>query len=214
MFNRRRVVALMTVTAVVVGVSAYSLGGSPAGRRGRTPTRPRAPRGRAGLGPIRLAARHRRAAPRVQGRPRPRWPPMTRPLDAPDRRGPLGTWTTTGTRTVALTFDDGPDPRWTPAVLALLRRHRVHATFCLIGRNAARHPKLVRAIVAGGHTLCNHTWRHDIDLGRRSPAAIRADLTATTRAIQRAAPGPGCATSASRAGGGGRGSSRRPGDSG
>ncbi|GAA1834186.1 chitooligosaccharide deacetylase NodB [Luedemannella flava] len=114
---------------------------------------------------------------------------MTRPLDAPDRRGPLGTWTTTGTRTVALTFDDGPDPRWTPAVLALLRRHRVHATFCLIGRNAARHPKLVRAIVAGGHTLCNHTWRHDIDLGRRSPAAIRADLTATTRAIQRAAPG-------------------------
>src|SRR3954452_19852076 len=59
--------------------------------------------------------------------------------------------------TVALTFDDGPDPTWTPRVLRLLSAAGVHATFCLIGWEAAAHPELVRAIVRGGHALCDHT---------------------------------------------------------
>ncbi|WP_396888741.1 polysaccharide deacetylase family protein [Micromonospora reichwaldensis] len=102
--------------------------------------------------------------------------------------GPFGTQTTSGTSLVALTFDDGPDPQYTPQVLALLREHQVRATFCVVGENAQRHPDLIRAIAADGHTLCNHSWNHDVDLGRRSPAAIRADLLRTSEAIRAAVP--------------------------
>ena len=61
---------------------------------------------------------------------------------------------------VALTFDDGPDPDYTPAVLDLLAAAQVPATFFLIAREALRHPGLVRRIVAEGHTLGNHGWSH------------------------------------------------------
>ena len=61
---------------------------------------------------------------------------------------------------VALTFDDGPDPETTPRVLALLARHGTPATFFLIGSKAERHPDLVRAILAGGHSLGNHSYSH------------------------------------------------------
>ncbi|HEX5597811.1 MAG TPA: polysaccharide deacetylase family protein [Micromonosporaceae bacterium] len=109
------------------------------------------------------------------------------PLPAePD--GPFGSRQTTGSRQVALTFDDGPDPRYTPQALSLLRRHRVTATFCLVGQNAQAYPQLVRAIVADGHTLCNHSWNHDFKLGSRSPATIRADLVRTNKAIRAAVP--------------------------
>ncbi len=66
-------------------------------------------------------------------------------------------------RTVALTFDDGPDPRWTPQVLDLLTRHGAVATFCLLGENAARHPELVADIVEAGMGLCDHSRTHEID---------------------------------------------------
>jgi peptidoglycan-N-acetylglucosamine deacetylase len=95
----------------------------------------------------------------------------------------------TGTTDVALTFDDGPDPQYTPAVLALLRKYQIKATFCLIGVNVQAHPELVRAIVDDGHALCNHTWKHDLRLGTRGEAAIRADLQRTNDAIQAAVPG-------------------------
>ncbi|HUR51876.1 MAG TPA: polysaccharide deacetylase family protein [Mycobacteriales bacterium] len=89
-------------------------------------------------------------------------------------------------RAVALTFDDGPDPRWTPQVLGMLAAAHVHATFCLVGRHAAAHPELVRAIVSGGHQLCNHTWSHDEDVAKRAPAVMRAELARTQRAIRAA----------------------------
>jgi peptidoglycan/xylan/chitin deacetylase (PgdA/CDA1 family)/glycosyltransferase involved in cell wall biosynthesis len=63
-------------------------------------------------------------------------------------------------RTIALTFDDGPDPVWTPKVLDVLRKHRVHATFFVVGTEAARHPDLVRRIVADGHEVGVHTLTH------------------------------------------------------
>jgi peptidoglycan/xylan/chitin deacetylase (PgdA/CDA1 family) len=103
--------------------------------------------------------------------------------------GPHGTLRTTGERYVALTFDDGPDPRWTPQVLELLDRHDTKATFCVVGQLAEAYPGLVRRIAAAGHTLCNHSWDHDVALGGRPPGQIRADLRRTTAAIQRAAPG-------------------------
>jgi peptidoglycan/xylan/chitin deacetylase (PgdA/CDA1 family) len=89
---------------------------------------------------------------------------------------------------VALTFDDGPDPRWTPQLLDQLRAAHVTATFCLIGRQARRYPELVVRIVREGHQLCNHSWRHDLNLGRRPVAEIRADLLRTDRAIHAAVP--------------------------
>jgi peptidoglycan-N-acetylglucosamine deacetylase len=74
-------------------------------------------------------------------------------------------------RTVALTFDDGPDPRWTPRVLDLLARHGAVATFCVLGENAQRHPELVAAIVGAGMRLCDHSRTHEVD-----PAAPAAAL--------------------------------------
>ncbi|MCW3845116.1 polysaccharide deacetylase family protein [Micromonospora yasonensis] len=102
--------------------------------------------------------------------------------------GPYGSVMSTGSSRVALTFDDGPDPQYTPQVLALLKEYGVKATFCVVGENAQSHPDLIQAIVADGHTLCNHSWNHDVNLGKRSPDAIRADLVRTSDAIHAAVP--------------------------
>jgi peptidoglycan/xylan/chitin deacetylase (PgdA/CDA1 family) len=103
--------------------------------------------------------------------------------------GPANSATKTGSAGVALTFDDGPDPVQTPRILDLLAERHVNATFCLVGKNVVAHPDLVRRIVAEGHTLCNHTWRHSLTLGKQEPAVIRADLRRTNDAIRAAAPG-------------------------
>jgi len=63
-------------------------------------------------------------------------------------------------RRVALTFDDGPDPEVTPAVLDALAQHGERATFFSIGRSLEEHPELARRLVAEGHELGNHSWRH------------------------------------------------------
>ena len=67
--------------------------------------------------------------------------------------------------TIALTFDDGPDPRWTPRILAVLRRHHVHATFFVVGTEVAAHPALARQILADGNQIGIHTFTH-ANLGR------------------------------------------------
>ena len=115
-------------------------------------------------------------------------PAQTKP-GRPRNDGPANSATKTGTAGVALTFDDGPDPVETPKILDLLAEYHVKATFCLVGQNVVAHPDLVRRIVAEGHTLCNHTWRHSLTLGKEKPAAIRADLQRTNDAIRAAAPG-------------------------
>jgi len=61
---------------------------------------------------------------------------------------------------VHLSFDDGPDPHWTPIVLDLLAIHALHATFFTIGQAARAHPHLLRRMHAAGHALGNHTWSH------------------------------------------------------
>jgi cellulose synthase/poly-beta-1,6-N-acetylglucosamine synthase-like glycosyltransferase/peptidoglycan/xylan/chitin deacetylase (PgdA/CDA1 family) len=65
-----------------------------------------------------------------------------------------------GSRRIALTFDDGPDPRWTPRIAATLRRLRVPATFFVVGSEVARHPEIVRALHRDGFELGNHTFTH------------------------------------------------------
>ena len=59
-----------------------------------------------------------------------------------------------------LSFDDGPDPNWTPQILEVLARHNAKATFFVIGRSAYSFPDTLQAIRDGGHTLGNHTWDH------------------------------------------------------
>ena len=105
------------------------------------------------------------------------------------RTGPAGSLMTTGSRAVALTFDDGPDPDHTPKLLRLLAKEKIKATFCLVGTQARRHPELVRAIAKDGHSFCNHSWNHDLKLGQKPRNAIHADLERTNAAIRAAVPG-------------------------
>ncbi|GLZ48387.1 hydrolase [Actinomycetospora sp. NBRC 106375] len=95
-----------------------------------------------------------------------------------------------GSRTVALTFDDGPWPESTPAVLDILDRERVPAVFCMIGQQASAHPDLVRRVVAEGHRLCDHTLTHDPTVATR-PAPEMDVLLAHSRDTLLAAAGPG-----------------------
>ncbi|MGW5668050.1 bifunctional polysaccharide deacetylase/glycosyltransferase family 2 protein [Micromonospora sp. NPDC003776] len=85
-------------------------------------------------------------------------------------------------RTMALTFDDGPDPRWTPQILDVLRRYHAHATFFLVGSRVDRHPELVRRILAEGHEIGSHTFTH-ADLGAASTWRAAAELSWTRNAI-------------------------------
>lgn len=89
-------------------------------------------------------------------------------------------------RRIALTFDDGPDPTWTPRILDALGERGVRGTFFLIGERAARAPGVVRAIAAGGHEIANHSWSHrslwlcgprqtDAEIGRAH--GVLGDLT-------------------------------------
>lgn len=82
----------------------------------------------------------------------------------------------------AVTFDDGPDPATTPALLDVLARHGARATFFLIGERAAAHPGLVARIAAGGHEIGNHTWR-DRPTWRLPLVEFREDLRRTQRAL-------------------------------
>lgn len=63
-------------------------------------------------------------------------------------------------RRIALTFDDGPDPLWTPRVLDILAEGGARATFFVVGERAARAPKVVRAIADAGHDVASHGWSH------------------------------------------------------
>jgi cellulose synthase/poly-beta-1,6-N-acetylglucosamine synthase-like glycosyltransferase/peptidoglycan/xylan/chitin deacetylase (PgdA/CDA1 family) len=89
-------------------------------------------------------------------------------------------------RQVALTFDDGPDPRWTPALLEVLRRQQVPATFFVIGAQAAAHPELVRAELRQGHEVGAHTFTHT-DLGAVPAWRSTLELTLTQSALAGAA---------------------------
>jgi peptidoglycan/xylan/chitin deacetylase (PgdA/CDA1 family) len=83
---------------------------------------------------------------------------------------------------LALTFDDGPDPRYTRPLLELLAEHDVPATFFVCGKRAVQHRELLRRQVAGRHEIGNHTWGHT-DLSTLSRAATREELGRTSQLI-------------------------------
>jgi peptidoglycan-N-acetylglucosamine deacetylase len=92
-------------------------------------------------------------------------------------------------RAVALTFDDGPDPDWTPRVLDVLAREGVRAAFFLIGQRARRAPEIARRIAGAGHDLGNHTWSHR-SLWRCGPAHTEREIQDGHTAIADAAGEP------------------------
>src|SRR6202023_1500526 len=79
---------------------------------------------------------------------------------------------------IAITFDDGPDPRWTPRILDILKQENVPATFFVIGKNGQAYPDLVRRMVAEGHEVGNHTFPHP-NLGEIPGPLTDLELNAT-----------------------------------
>ena len=81
-------------------------------------------------------------------------------------------------RRVALTFDDGPDPRWTPKIAAVLKEAHVPATFFVVGSQAARHPDIIRRLVRDGHELGDHTFTHSsLTAGPEAQRELQIQLT-------------------------------------
>ncbi|MBA2514123.1 MAG: polysaccharide deacetylase family protein [Solirubrobacterales bacterium] len=90
---------------------------------------------------------------------------------------------------VALTFDDGPDPVYTPQVLDVLAEHGACATFFLVGRRVRREPELVRRIVAAGHSVGSHSLTHP-EVAELSWRAVGRDYRSGRRVLEQAVGAP------------------------
>lgn len=88
-------------------------------------------------------------------------------------------------RQVALTFDDGPSPLSTLILLDLLARHKLTATFFVVGEKAAAHPELIAAILEQGHSIGNHSLRHDLFLMLRTSKALQEDIHTTQEILKK-----------------------------
>lgn len=127
----------------------------------------------------RSLSRHARPLTLEVAPPRPTAPASAAPRPTPVRTG----------ATATLTFDDGPYPRTTPAVLSLLKKYHVHAVFCEIGLRARQYPAVVREVVAAGDVLCDHTVHHYDDLDRVSARLVDEEVTGAYDDIIRASGG-------------------------
>jgi peptidoglycan/xylan/chitin deacetylase (PgdA/CDA1 family) len=84
---------------------------------------------------------------------------------------------------LALTFDDGPNPAWTPQLIDLLAKHNVKATFFMVGSFAKAEPALVRRVAAAGHLIGNHSWSHP-NLALTPAQQVTEELTRTSDTLQ------------------------------
>jgi peptidoglycan/xylan/chitin deacetylase (PgdA/CDA1 family) len=90
---------------------------------------------------------------------------------------------------VVLTFDDGPWPNNTPAVLAALAAHCIKATFFPIGKHATWHPEILKQVAAAGHSIGTHTWSH-ADLSKKSKEEATREIEMGASAVRMAVAGP------------------------
>ena len=90
---------------------------------------------------------------------------------------------------LALTFDDGPNPAWTPQLLETLASHDVRATFFLVGLYAQAAPGLVRRIHDAGHIICNHSWSHP-NLAVTGAGRVRQELAQTSETLEQITGSP------------------------
>ncbi|HJT81090.1 MAG TPA: polysaccharide deacetylase family protein [Chthoniobacterales bacterium] len=86
---------------------------------------------------------------------------------------------------IAMTFDDGPAEKLTPELLDLLAKHRIKATFFVIGQNAAEYPDIVARAAREGHEIANHSWSHP-NFGKMSDESVRKQLRQTDDVIKKA----------------------------
>lgn len=86
---------------------------------------------------------------------------------------------------IAMTFDDGPSEKLTPELLDILKEHHIHATFFVVGENAARFPDILQREVREGHEIGNHSWSHPA-FAKMSESAVRRELQKTDDAIRAA----------------------------
>jgi peptidoglycan/xylan/chitin deacetylase (PgdA/CDA1 family) len=89
----------------------------------------------------------------------------------------------------ALTFDDGPNPLWTPRLLDLLAHYKVQATFFMMGSHAQSVPDLVRRVAAAGHLIGSHSWSHP-NLAYTRATRVREELTRSKEAIEQITGAP------------------------
>lgn len=83
---------------------------------------------------------------------------------------------------IAITFDDGPDKKLTPRLLDLLAQHHIHATFFVVGENAAQYPEILQRAVSEGHEIGNHSWSHP-NFAKMSEESVRSQVKRTEEAI-------------------------------
>jgi len=85
---------------------------------------------------------------------------------------------------IAITFDDGPHPKFTPKALDLLKKHNAKATFFCIGKQVEKHPEILKRILADGHSIGNHTYSHSKSFGFFNTQKVVAELKQTIQLIK------------------------------
>ena len=85
---------------------------------------------------------------------------------------------------IAITFDDGPQPSNTPRLLQMLRERNIKATFFVVGELAREHPNIIRAILADGHEIGNHTMKHPLNMTRLSDDKINEEVGGLANLLQ------------------------------
>ncbi|MFE0641725.1 polysaccharide deacetylase family protein [Streptomyces sp. NPDC058877] len=173
-----RLAAALGATATVGVLSTDRLAPAPEPR-----SAPGGGSARPAAGPQARAARLRPSAYRLQ--------PMTSHTPAslrravpPVRQRPFLSMSGVG-RSMVLTFDDGPDPRYTPGILETLRRYDCRAMFFVCGEMAVENQDLLREMAADGHVVGNHSWSHPL-IPKLRPSLIRDELGSTSEVIERA----------------------------
>ncbi|MFJ8862268.1 polysaccharide deacetylase family protein [Streptomyces sp. NPDC102451] len=169
---------LRLALALGAATAVHTVAADPAG----TPVRPGGEPPAPAAGPP-ATARARPAAYRLH--------PMTStaparilPAAPPVRTRPFEELPELGNDAMVLSFDDGPDPRYTPDILATLRRYGVRAMFFVCGEMAADNRDLLREMADDGHVVGNHSWSHPL-IPKLSPGAIRDELGSTSEVIEK-----------------------------
>jgi peptidoglycan/xylan/chitin deacetylase (PgdA/CDA1 family) len=179
--GRRGLTVTMMIAIVVAGFMSGFQQAAQQGHVGGTPSASNKAKGHSAAGSGRARdAQSQRAAPWRSGGSRGsaghgrHVVPPVQPAKVDCRRS----------RCIALTFDDGPGPH-TPRLLTMMGRHRVRATFFVLGSNAALQPTLIRRTSRAGHEVANHTYTH-VDLTRTPIHELRTELNRSQRAIHAA----------------------------